>query len=143
MTQSDRRRITSAVVMAAVAVALAVVVGCMWMGVHDRQSISDARRELRSQAGVLVAQVISERRHDAATESFARRAGLNAQSGAADGAPQWTPRTVAVVDADATSGTVLIDATVTSGTTSTGQTVTARLVSQSGQWRVDQIDVVR
>ncbi|GAB19532.1 hypothetical protein GOEFS_091_00240 [Gordonia effusa NBRC 100432] len=155
---SDRRR---AALLGALAVVVMVLVGLVtwqWTRLSDENAIEDARSQLRAQAGTIVAQVLSRgtywdadriRARGLVTDAYARRNELDKKGPGlvTDYATHWKPTTVAIVDADATSGTVLIDGNsirvIQAAPSPTPQTLSVQFVSIDGRWLVDQIDVVR
>lgn len=156
---SDRRRGIALVAVLVVAAILGALV--VWQGTRlaAARADADAGRQLRSQAGSIVAQVLSwngmtlradrQRARTLVTDSYAERSGLDAEFPTAitDSALTFSPGTVGVVQADATSGTVLIDGTLTrmamGNRTPQAQTLTADFVARDGRWLLDRIDVVR
>lgn len=154
---ADRRRVALLAVTILAIVALLATVGWQSARLIADNAIDDTRTELRLNSGAIVAQVLSRTGQSAAdrdrarglvTRDFARRTGLDGPAvPITDVAVRWTPSTVAVVDAGASSGSVLIDGTqvrtLSGRDTSTPQTIAADLVEVDGQWLVDQIDVVR
>ncbi|NMO02190.1 hypothetical protein HH308_13310 [Gordonia sp. TBRC 11910] len=156
---SDRRRLIVALALLSVVVVLAGLVGWQAIRADAARADADAGPQLRSQAGSIVAQVLSwnghtmtadrNRARSLVTDAYARRSGLDdpVPAEVTDQSLTFTPRTVGVGYANATSGTVLIDGTLTRTAlgkrTPTPQTVTAAFVSSDGRWLVDRIDVVR
>lgn len=155
---ADRRRAVLLAVAIVAMVALVATVAWQAIRLAGDDAVDDARHRLRDTAGAIVGQVLSHDGMTAAadrgrarrlvTADFARRAGLDRPATpVTDLTVRWSPSTVAVVDADATSGTVLIDGTLVrteqGRSTSIAQTITADLVEAGGRWLVDQIEVVR
>ncbi|MFW0788871.1 hypothetical protein [Gordonia sp. CPCC 205333] len=155
---SDRRRATLLAALVVITLVLAGLVAWQWTRLAGEQAIDDARSQLRAQAGIVVSQVLSrgfEREADRrrarglVTDAYARRTELDKTPLVAVGdlEVRWESTTVAVVAADANSGTMLIDGNsirVNHGSpTSTPQTLTVQFVSLDHRWLVDQIDVVR